>query len=189
MKHWSSQLGKGVLKHFSRLKRHVEDFPGVEVNFVHFREVIDAIESEFSSRFSDFKIISPIAKFLLAPFAEVDIERLANIISSNFCMKDTDVENEIINLQASLVLQAHKNDPDMWKLVESPCLRKVALKMKALFGSTYLCESSFSDMNLIKSKLRTQLTDTHLEDCMRVAVSNYTPRFSILTDGQCQASH
>ena len=62
-------------------------------------------------------------------------------------MKDTDVENEIINLQASLVLQAHKNDPDMWKLVESPCLRKVALKMKALFGSTYLCESSFSDMN------------------------------------------
>ena len=189
LKHWSSQLGKGVLKHFSRLKQHVEDFPGVEVNFVHFREVIDAIESEFSSRFSDFKIISPIAKFLLAPFAEVDIERLANIISSNFCMKDTDVENEIINLQASLVLQAHKNDPDMWKLVESPCPRKVALKMKALFGSTYLCESSFSDMNLIKSKLRTQLTDTHLEDCMRVAVSNYTPRFSILTDGQCQASH
>ena len=84
LKHWSSQLGKGVVKHFSRLKQHVEDFPGVEVNFVHFREVIDAIRN--FRRFSDFKIISPIAKFLLAPF-EVDIERLANIISSNFCMK------------------------------------------------------------------------------------------------------
>ncbi|KAF7669603.1 hypothetical protein LDENG_00176720 [Lucifuga dentata] len=64
------------------------------------------------------------------------------------------------------------------------------MKVACLFGSTYLCESAFSDMNFIKNKHRTCLTDAYLEDSVRVAVSSYTPDYSALVNSmQCQASH
>ena len=35
--------------------------------------------------------------------------------------------------------------------------------LTALFGSTYLCESAFSHVTIIKSKYRSTITDDHLE--------------------------
>ncbi|XP_070402531.1 general transcription factor II-I repeat domain-containing protein 2-like [Nothobranchius furzeri] len=60
-----------------------------------------------------------------------------------------------------------------------------AMKVACMFGSTYLCESAFSDMNFIKSKHRTRLTDAHLHDSVRVAVS-VTPQITAIW---CQVSH
>jgi len=45
-----------------------------------------------------------------------------------------------------------------------PNFIKHAKKMVSVFGSTYACEQLFSSMKFIKSKLRTQLTDDHLQD-------------------------
>ncbi|KAK1881707.1 SCAN domain containing protein 3, partial [Dissostichus eleginoides] len=60
----------------------------------------------------------------------------------------------------------------------------------AYFGSTYLCETAFSQMKIIKSKYRTRMTDAHLTDCLRLAITNYQPDFKRLTDNvQSQQSH
>ena len=65
-----------------------------------------------------------------------------------------------------------------------------ALKMMSCFGSTYLAESAFSDMNLIKSEIRNSLTDVHLDQCLRLSVSPYNPDFEkIAKSNQCQRSH
>lgn len=53
--------------------------------------------------------------------------------------------------------------------------------------SKYLCESAFSNVNFIKNKHRSRLTDSHL---LRVAVTNYTPEYSKLVDNmECQVPH
>jgi len=49
------------------------------------------------------------------------------------------------------------------------------MKVACLFDSTFLCESAFPDMNFIKNKHRTRVTDGHLKDCISVMVSGYTP--------------
>ena len=45
---------------------------------------------------------------------------------------------------------------------------KIALTM---IGSTYVCEAGFSAMNNIKYKKRNSLTDEHLENLLRAAVT------------------
>lgn len=100
---------------------------------------------------------------------------------------------ETVTLQNDLHLRAHQGAPNFWGLVDTEKYRGVctaALKVASLLGSTYLCESAFSDMNFIKDKHRTRLTDAHLQDSLRVAVSSYTPEYTTLVESmQCQASH
>ena len=43
--------------------------------------------------------------------------------------------------------------------------------MGVLFGSTYLCESVFSHMKFAKSKTRSVLADTNLQNILRIATS------------------
>ncbi|KAJ8718896.1 hypothetical protein PYW07_016452 [Mythimna separata] len=56
-------------------------------------------------------------------------------------------------------------------------LKKIAMKLLTLFGSTYICEAAFSKMIFIKNKFRSQLTNEHLQDLMTIACTNYTPNF------------
>ena len=59
-----------------------------------------------------------------------------------------------------------------------------------LFGSTWVCESSFSKMNNIKNKHRSTLTDQHLEDILRISCTQFEPDFKkIAQSNQCHMSH
>ena len=81
---------------------------------------------------------------------------------------------------------------NIWKYTKEkyPILTNTALKMMSCFGSTYLAESAFSDMNLIKSDIRNSLTDIHLDQCLRLSVSSYNPDFEKIAKSiQCQISH
>jgi len=54
-----------------------------------------------------------------------------------------------------------------------------------MLGSTYVCEAGFSAMNNIKENIkRNSLTDEHLEDLLRAAVTQYQPHSIVefLTD-------
>jgi len=51
-----------------------------------------------------------------------------------------------------------------------------------LFGSTYLCESTFSNMKYIKNKYRTRLTDYNPDNCLRMATTNYSPNLEKISD-------
>jgi len=47
------------------------------------------------------------------------------------------------------------------------------------FGSTYRCEQGFSVMKLNISKLRSQLTDRHLDAVMRIAITLLKANFRV----------
>ncbi len=156
-------------------------------------QVINRLMKEFENRFCDFERIEPCVSFISNPFMSVDITGTAENLSTTFTLDAGQVEMEIITLQNDLYLKAHLSNPNFWNLVDMEKYKSIctaAMKVACLFGSTYLCESAFSNMNFIKNKHRTRLTDSHLQESLRVAVSNYTPEYSKLVDKlECQVSH
>ena len=91
------------------------------------------------------------------------------------------LDMEITTVQNDGELKARSKDKDFWGLVnreKHPLLTSCALKVKADFGSIYLCEMDFSQIKIIESKYHTHLTDVHMMDCMRLDISNYDPDFT-----------
>lgn len=131
--------------------------------------------------------------FISNPFMNVDTTCCAEQLSATFNLDAGAVEIEIITLQNDLHLKAYQAAPNFWCLVDTQKNSGVctaAMKVASLFGLTYLCESAFSEMNFIKNKHRTRITDAHLKDSLTVAVSSYTSDYNTLVNSmQCQASH
>ncbi|KAJ8386115.1 hypothetical protein AAFF_G00177090 [Aldrovandia affinis] len=56
-----------------------------------------------------------------------------------------------------------------------PEMRTFAKKILRLFGSTYLCEQTFSTMNFNKNRFRSKLSDSHLRDILRISTTAFKP--------------
>ena len=72
-----------------------------------------------------------------------------------------------------------------------PLMRRHAKQMMSLFGSTYICEQTFSLLTLNKSRLRTRMTDSHLRDVLRILTTKLTPDLPAVlqTKAQHHCSH
>ncbi|GBM13248.1 hypothetical protein AVEN_214949-1 [Araneus ventricosus] len=69
-------------------------------------------------------------------------------------------------------------------------VKKLAYGVLTIFGSTYSCEQAFSCMDIIKSKVRSQLTNKNLETCLKLKTTSYKPDLIKLSKGmQSQCSH
>ncbi|RXM96099.1 General transcription factor II-I repeat domain-containing protein 2A [Acipenser ruthenus] len=128
--------------------------------------------------------------FASHPFMDVDVSDISEQVGSLFNLDCVELEMEILNLQNDIQLKARYPVSDFWTLVDKDKYRNLctaAMKVESLFGSTYLCESAFSYRNFSKSKFLTHLSEEHLNDSIRVALSNYMPDFAGLVDSmQCQ---
>lgn len=112
--------------------------------------------------------------------------------ASLFNMNSCSVENELVQIISDIHLKATVSDTNFWCFISEdkyPNVRQIALQLTAFFGSTYLCESAFSEMKIIKSKYRNRLTDDHMTSCLRLALSGYVPSYEkYAEDMQCHAS-
>ena len=71
---------------------------------------------------------------------------------------------------------------EFWKLESKyPTLKKAACRLFSIFGTTYCCESLYATMKFFNSKHRSQLTNQHLTEFMRTALTNFTANFKNLT--------
>ena len=61
--------------------------------------------------------------------------------------------------------------------------------MTSLFGSTYLCEQVFSRMNHVKSPVRSLLSDSHMENSLRIATSSILPNIANLLEKNSAKLH
>ena len=87
---------------------------------------------------------------------------------------------ETITTRKITELKARSRDKDFCGIVNRekyPLMISCALKVKAYFGSTYLFEMTFSQMKIINSRYCSRLTNAHLIDYTRLAISNYDPDF------------
>ena len=111
-----------------------------------------------------------------------------------FAVKPTDykgpLELDLLDLQTDTKVKnlyaLHQCDaPKFWASVSDtdvdnkyPTLIENCLKFIAMFGSTYVCEQTFSLMKLNKSPLRSNMSDCNLANILRVATAtDLTPRF------------
>ncbi|GBN75106.1 hypothetical protein AVEN_138333-1 [Araneus ventricosus] len=62
-------------------------------------------------------------------------------------------------------------------------VKKLAYGVLTIFGSTYSCEQALSCMNIIKSKVRSQLTNKNLESCLKLKTTSYKPDLIKLSKG------
>ena len=178
---WSTQLqANNNLAHFATL---MSVSPPVSLRY---SEKVNRLREEFAGRFSDLRQHSLDIALFVSPF-EVDIDSAPNLY-----------QMELVDLQCNTDLKAKFHDFPLMDFYQKyvraeklPHLRKNALKMASLFGSTYLCEQTFSRMKIAKSEGRSALSDKHLEATLRLSTTGLKPNMLrvMKTKQQLHCSH
>ena len=170
--------------------------PTSQFNTARYIKQVQSLSSDFDRRFIDFASVQPIATYMCFPLAtDIDVEDIASKIGSLFQLDITAVEEEMVSLQNDIEMKSRASieTEKIWKVLSEekyPNIKKCAFYLLSCFGSTYLCESVFSHMKIIKSRYRSVMTDQHLLACLRLATTSYCLNYEeIVTSSQCQVSH
>lgn len=116
---------------------------------------------------------------------ENDFKLLCNPFEEGISSENPDINREILRLRAdsihNLLRDATSNEGRLKfysKLneVKFPNLRRKARWVLAMFCTTYRCEALFSRMNIVKTSLRSRLTDKNLGSLLMIDPS-YQPNF------------
>ncbi|KAK3600630.1 hypothetical protein CHS0354_031544 [Potamilus streckersoni] len=172
LKLFSRQLGQNITTHFPTLETMAPQMMSTE----KYTNMISSLDNEFARRFADFQKLA----------AEFDI--LSSLFTTDFEKVPDDLQLELIDLQCDSNLkekfQSESIDKFYASLNESKFanMRKMAMKLFVLFGSTYICEQTFSTMNINKTKQRSNLTDVHVQSLLRIFTSDMQPEFKQLVD-------
>ena len=179
------QLKEGDLAHFMACKKLTEENRnGNEamklLRSEKYTNLIENVKQEFQRRFCDFQS------------HEAEFRLFFNPFHCNPESAPTNMQLELIELQESSDLKSPFQDLTLDKFYSSvpastyPALLRHASKMASLFGSTYICEKTFSTLNFNKSKWRTALTDEHLQAVLQISTTKYTPRYKKLIGEKSQ---
>lgn len=147
-------------------------------------EALEMLKAEFGVRFRELHVNAKDIRLFQNPFVS-DIDEaqpsyqfeLAELQNCD-ALKDAFKPNSLIDFYAALPNNTYPN------------IKKHAMKMSTVFGSTYICEQTFSRMNHLKTPMRSRLTDEHLHQCLRLAVTKMEPDIELLTSQmQAHSSH
>ncbi|XP_040278185.1 zinc finger BED domain-containing protein 5-like [Bufo bufo] len=194
---FQSDLKENLL-HFPKLDEYSQQENTKESVFSNHGDFMQGLIDNFKSRFQDFTIGQEVLLCIKNPYLVKNIGRFATEAHHAFTWANSaTLQMELIDLQEDAVLKVQLNDCDpvfFWtKLVipaKYPLIQKLAIHVLTMFGSTYTCESAFSTMNLVKNRYRTQITDEHLHQCVRMAVTPFVPNFKgLVKEKKCQFSH
>ena len=196
---YTRDIQTATFRYFKYLKAFSVDHQvdGAEIN-IYMRD----LTSQFRNRFQDFQHFGLLFSFLINPQGSEDFD-----LSALEWMDIKDLQMQLIDFKAFL-LWASKID-DLRKSLETAensqtsiltcwkslpekfdCLKKMAIALLSVFGSTYLCEQIFSHMKFILSSHRNRLTEDHSEACVLFKVTRYCPNTTELRkEKQEQGSH
>ncbi|XP_050521325.1 general transcription factor II-I repeat domain-containing protein 2A-like [Daktulosphaira vitifoliae] len=114
----------------------------------------------------------------------------SNIWRNKFINLNNELENNHHEIgrnfkSENLILNEWKSLPNSFA-----SMKKLALSLLTMFGSTYACEQLFSSMNFIKSTVRNRLGTDLSEACVQLKSTKYSPRIDSLANKmQQQISH
>lgn len=166
-----------------------------EEDIAVFVRFVSDLEKDFAARFQDFAEIGKLSQFLKFPYEVAAVAEWTDVAAKLFSLSKPLLQMEVIDLQEDISLQMYKtaSTEEFWgKHVTEKYenCKKLAINLATMFGSTFVCESSFSKMNFLKNKYRSRLTDAHLEDTLRISCSPREPNFKKLAqDHRCNFSH
>ncbi|XP_076817402.1 general transcription factor II-I repeat domain-containing protein 2-like [Clavelina lepadiformis] len=136
------------------------------IDFSAFSNKIGDIIDEFNDRFADFDLLKAQMELFNNPM-EIVIESQPSYVQQELC-----------ELQSDPFLLSRKNEryDAFWRLLSNeqfPRLNDFALKICSMFGSTYICESTFSIMKRLKSDTRNRMADETLDACLRLSTTEF----------------
>lgn len=152
-----SQIGCQNLSNFPKTQEIFTQFPNNE-KLQELTEEINLLLDNFQSRFKDFLNLQWIINVYNNPLT-CSLENLPKVVEEELALMRQDVSIPIemgINFWKNICPQKY------------PSVRDLVLNLFSMFGTTYICESSFSSMSQIKNKFRNKLTDNHLETLVKI---------------------
>ncbi|KAK1890479.1 General transcription factor II-I repeat domain containing protein 2A [Dissostichus eleginoides] len=192
LKLFKTHLQKGELAHFPSLLKAGAQATGStrKKQTARYATLVETLQENFATRFHDLHVKRPQITFLVDPFnAETDC------LKAPLVKDEAVAELEMIELSEDDRLKPvlREGTLEFWKTVpieKYPNVKRAALKLLSMFGSTYVCESVFSTLKHVKSKHRSVLTDTHVRELLRVATTECKPDLrGIVQSKECQKSH
>lgn len=178
---FQSHLESGNLVHFPTCLLFQREY---QCDFSRYHEYCQTLQAEFKIRFQDFREKKDLFNFMSNPFS--------------CTVQDIPAEYqlEVIDLQCSSELKLAFKEENILTFFKSLCpnkfgkIKDLALQLFSMFGSTYLCEQTFSIMNLNKNKLRSNLTDSNLTNILKIATTELEPDIDkVVKNIQSQQSH
>lgn len=150
-----------LFTHFPACEEMQKNVPQCEKLLHKYATDIERLQEQFKHRFQDFHAMRPWIMLFVDPLWAAVNEQ------------PPELQLELCDLQSDLFFQARMNEKGIsfWSLLPQsrfPHLREFALSVTSMFGSTYICESSFSKMKHIKSKERNRLSDDTLLHVIRI---------------------
>jgi len=165
------------------------------VNTETFLSFLSNLMKEFDARFKDFSKIGKLSQFLKTPNEVLPDGEWTDVAEKLFNLSKSKLQIEIIDLQEDVSLKQYisASTEEFWAkdgIDKYSNCKQLAINLASMFGSTYICEALFSKINFLKNKYRTELTDSHLEDTLRVSCSTRVPDFKKLAkENKCNFSH
>ena len=165
---FESQLEVRKLSHFPCLKEFCAAI-AEEINLEFSKKITSDLNQNFSERFSDLDKI------------EDDVLLFQNPFSCNPSDMPSELQLELIDLQANGLLKEKHREGKLLEFFrclpndEFLKLKKFASGMAFRFGTTYVCEQTFSKMKNVKLEHRTRLTYEHLKVILLAQCSNTKP--------------
>ena len=161
-------------------------------------QIIDKLTNNFAARFGDFSLGKYLLLFIENSFLVADIATFS-VEAKGVCnwIDVAKVQSELIEFHENIVVKesfCNCTPEKFWSEKVSPnnfsILSKLTIHILTMFGSTYCCESAFSNMNFIKNKFRSCLMNQHLHRSLRLATAELEPRFKELARKQkCHFLH
>lgn len=165
---------KQEFEYFPKLGERIEELKAGHID--RYIEILNCLHINFQSRFQDFRQIKKLIYAVANPFT-CDISDLPEMLAQQIIQ----VRNDNVAKQA----YAKGDILAFYTGLEHPkynALKAAAYMMLSIFGSTYLCESTFSTMKLNKSGARSQLTNKHLRDILVISTTNLDVDHDALTE-------
>lgn len=179
---FETQLRNFNVVHFPTLSEIRTAYPQANLSAKKgkYVSVITCLRTEFRQRFQDFSVIEKELKLFATPFL-VDAEEV-----------EEHLQLELIEMQCDDCLKNQHQQlslPEFYRSLEKekfPLMRRHAKRTISLFGSTYVCEQTFSLLTLNKSRMRTKITDSHLHDVLRISTTKFTPDLPAILQSRAQ---
>ncbi|KAG0727511.1 General transcription factor II-I repeat domain-containing protein 2 [Chionoecetes opilio] len=164
---WDAQLAAGQFMHFPRIAACAPD----DVDLNTCVGVVTSLREEFASRFTGVRPLAPGFKLFTSPFdfpvdeAPAPLQMELVELQCNDEMKAKYRTASPLSFFRDLVLPSNK----------FPNYIEHVKRIVAMFGSTYCCEQLFSKIKYTKSRIRSQLSDRHLNDILLLSTSSIDP--------------
>jgi hypothetical protein len=193
-----SDVENNEFLHFQALKEYIETIPKTTFNWTIFIDFLKVLKSEITGRVDEFQDKQDVMKLIKHPFSISPTSEWSKSVSKWFPNVDrAKLQLEMCDFKNDSNVEHFKsftNPLDYWCALHVqnnfPTVTNIVIKMCTMFGSTWLCESSFSNMNFIKNKFRSTITNEHLGQCLRIARTPYSPQYKKIIKGKkCHFSH